>query len=33
VHRVAVDAASDTFTVYLTANATRSVRIAWLVLA
>jgi hypothetical protein len=33
VHRVAVDAATDTFTVYLTANATRSVRIAWLVLA
>lgn len=31
IHRVTVDATADTFTVYLTANTTRSVRVAWLV--
>lgn len=32
VHRVAVDAPAGTITVYLTANATRAVRVAWLVI-
>ncbi len=31
VHRVVVDSTSDSFTVYLTANTTRAVRVAWLV--
>jgi hypothetical protein len=30
VHRVTVNAAADTFTIYLTANASAAVTIAWL---
>jgi len=32
VHRVVVNAAGNTFTIYLTANATASVKVAWIVL-
>jgi hypothetical protein len=32
VHRAAVDATAGTFTVYLTANTTRAVHVAWLVI-
>ncbi len=29
VHRIAVNATADTFTIYLTANATAAVKVAW----
>ena len=32
VHRVSVSTTGDTFTIYLTANATSSVKVAWFIL-
>jgi hypothetical protein len=33
VHRVAINATADTFTIYLTANASVNVKVAWLLLS
>ena len=33
VHRVAINATTNTFTIYLTANATASVKVGWILLS